>query len=87
MSDAPHKVIKSALDDLATYIDQEYPNRVAYPSEMRRYKRDIEDVTNARAALEKLRETVTCPDCGGMTLNDPLHECKTCNGTGRRVKP
>ena len=44
--------LKDCADDLGTYVEARYENTKNYPSEMRRYERDIAPVTAARELLK-----------------------------------
>ena len=54
---AMREALRECADDLQSEIDARYAGtQNKYPSEMRRYQRDIEPVTRARAALATPRE-------------------------------
>jgi len=48
-----YEALKECADGLAEYVEAYYEKTKEYPSERRRYERDIEPVLKARAALAK----------------------------------
>ena len=48
--------LRECSDDIECYVEANYPNRSAYPSEMNKYNRDIRIVERARALLAEWEE-------------------------------